>query len=523
VTRAWVVALTALVSLALAPAALADPASEAAAAAQFDALVASPTKLRIFLKAMPKGGDLHNHLSGGIYAEDYLKWAGAAGYCVDDSGTALVPPPCPTASRVETLGGRDPFAFARLVDALSTRGLQQGVGRNTVSGHGQFFATFERFGPVAAGEAAKSLAAMRQLAAGDRVGYVELMHNPGALNRATLAAPDGPIDPSGLDALYQRESAAIGPIVMQAMAELDRDEAEARRLLGCGGAAADPACGVAVHYLTWAWRDVPPAQAFRSLLLGFALADRDPRYVGINIVQPEDWPIALRDYDLHMAMFRFLEAKYPKVHRTIHAGELAFGLVPPRDLRDHIRKAIDAGAERIGHGTDIALEDDARATLARMARDGIAVEINLTSNDVILGVKGDHHPLQLYRSMGVPVTLSTDDEGVLRTDMTNEYVRAAREQGLRYADLKGVTRASLEYAFIPGASLWRDRQIGTPVAACRAIADPACARFAETSEKARLQRDLERRLDRFEQEVASGAFRMQASLQPDTAGRDKSS
>ena len=176
----------------------------------------------------------------------------------------------------------------------------------------------------------------------------------------------------------------------------------------------------------------------------------------------------MRDYDLHMAMIRFLAAKYPRVRRTIHAGELAFGMVPPQDLRDHIAKAVAAGAQRIGHGVDIAYEEDARGTLARMAREGIAVEINLTSNDVILGVKGAEHPLNLYRRFGVPVVLSTDDQGVLRTDMTNEYVRAAREQGLRYRDLKQAARASIAYSFVPGESLWAGQRIGTPVAACAA-------------------------------------------------------
>ena len=113
------------------------------------------------------------------------------------------------------------------------------------------------------------------------------------------------------------------------------------------------------------------------------------------------------------------------------------GLVPPRDLAFHIRDAVEvAGARRIGHGVDISYETDARALLKRMARDRVAVEINLTSNAVILGVKGRDHPLSLYREAGVPVVLSTDDEGVSRSDMTNEYVRAVTEQSLRYADLK---------------------------------------------------------------------------------------
>jgi adenosine deaminase len=111
---------------------------------------------------------------------------------------------------------------------------------------------------------------------------------------------------------------------------------------------------VAVHYLAQSARGMAPA--------GVPLADgllcaggARSALVGVNIVEPEDWPVALRDYDLHMAMFRFLEAQYPQVHRSLHAGELAFGMVPPLDLKDHIAKAIrDGGAQRIGHGTDIA-------------------------------------------------------------------------------------------------------------------------------------------------------------------------
>jgi adenosine deaminase len=75
-------------------------------------------------------------------------------------------------------------------------------------------------------------------------------------------------------------------------------------------------------------------------------------------------------------------------------------------------------------------------------------------------VKGAEHPLALYRRHGVPVVLATDDEGVLRTDLTREYQRAVQEHGLGYADLKAVSRASLEYSFVPGASLWREHHAG---------------------------------------------------------------
>ena len=84
-----------------------------------------------------------------------------------------------------------------------------------------------------------------------------------------------------------------------------------------------------------------------------------------------------------------------------------------------------AGAERIGHGVDVMYEDDARELLKEMADKHVMVEINLSSNEGILGVEGDEHPFPVYRSAHVPVALSTDDEGVSRIDLTHEYVRAA--------------------------------------------------------------------------------------------------
>jgi len=150
----------------------------------------------------------------------------------------------------------------------------------------------------------------------------------------------------------------------------------------------------------------------------------------------------LRDYGLHMRMFAFLKSRYPQVPLSLHAGELALGLTPPRDLRFHIREAVEvAGARRIGHGVDIAYEDGALPLLARMAREHIAVEINLTSNDVILGVKGAQHPLALYRAAGVPVVLATDDAGVSRGDLTQEYVRAVTEQFVRLMEIDPVLHA----------------------------------------------------------------------------------
>jgi adenosine deaminase len=132
-----------------------------------------------------------------------------------------------------------------------------------------------------------------------------------------------------------------------------------------------------------------------------------------------------------------------------------------------------------------------------MAQRRVLVEINLTSNDLILGVRGKAHPFETYRRYGVPVTLSTDDEGVSRIDLTHEYLRAALTYDLSYDDLKTLARNSLEYAFLPGDSLWRATQPFAPVAPCAATAlgataPPAdCRAFLAASERARQQWRLE--------------------------------
>ncbi len=67
----------------------------------------------------------------------------------------------------------------------------------------------------------------------------------------------------------------------------------------------------------------------------------------------------------------------------------------------------------------------------------------------------------MYLKFGVPVALATDDEGVSRGDITQEFERAAETYHLKYLqDLKKFARASLEYSFLPGESLWKDPRNG---------------------------------------------------------------
>jgi adenosine deaminase len=213
----------------------------------------------------------------------------------------------------------------------------------------------------------------------------------------------------------------------------------------------------------------------------------------------------MRDYTLQMQMLDYLHSVYPTVNISLHAGELAPGLVPPEGLRFHIRQAVELGhAKRIGHGVDVMYEQDAPGLLKELAAKHVMVEINLSSNDGILGVTGDMHPLHTYIDAHVPVALSTDDEGVSRIDITTEYARAVVEQSLDYALLKQTARTGMEHNFLPGASLWAAEDNFTKRNAACAVAEPAkpvagkCKEFLDANEKAAAQWELERRFSEFE-------------------------
>jgi adenosine deaminase len=288
-------------------------------------------------------------------------------------------------------------------------------------------------------------------------------------------------------------------------------EAQRRLIEHCGTPQAGPACQVEVRYIYQILRAGSPARVYAQTLLGFetiqqTMEAREPGFIGINFVQPEDGFVSMRDYTLQMKMLDYLHSIYPQVHITLHAGELAPGLVPPEGLRFHIREAIELGhAERIGHGVDVMQEDDAPALLKELAQNHIMIEINLSSNEGILGIKGADHPFPRYRAAHVPVALSTDDEGVSRIDLTHEYVRAALDYHLTYQDLKQLARTGMEHNFLPGESLWAAKDAFTiPAAPCKNQAPgqpnpaPSCQAFLDSSEKAAAQWELERRFKAFE-------------------------
>ncbi|HEX6494479.1 MAG TPA: adenosine deaminase [Acidobacteriaceae bacterium] len=497
------------------PARAQDRTPEQQAAANMEqARAAGPLALHAFLAAMPKGGDLHNHLAGAVYAETWLRDAAADHLCIDPQaldfahrGAALGTEPCTAGVAASTLQ-QNQLLYDKLVDAFSMRTFAPATGD---SGHDHFFASFDHFIGLAERHKPEWVDEVAQRAAAQNEQYLELMDTPDAA--FAVIARSKPVPPGTGYAAWRQQLLDNG-LVQQAIAvrqQMDRFEQTRRHQERCETALPAPACTVEVRYLYQVLRNMPAPAVFAQILLGFEVAAADlasahPHYVGLNLVQPEDTEYSMADYTLHMQMIAALRPFYPRVPVTLHAGELAPGLVPPEGLRFHIREAVEvAGAQRIGHGVDVMYEDQPYELLKMMADRHVMVEINLTSNDIILGTQGKDHPLPLYRKYGVPAALSTDDEGVSRIDITHEYVKAAETFGLTYPDLKEMARNSIEYSFLPGPSLWSDHDYRHPQFACETSLSsggppaPACGALLAASAKAQQQWQLEQRFRHFEQ------------------------
>jgi len=481
---------------------------EQATSDAYDGLLGNPTDLAAFLKSVPKGGDLHNHLSGAVYAETVLGWASDDHDCINTTTHAAVTS-CGSGTQAVPASGT---FYDQIVAAWSMQDFVEG---GAESGHDHFFATFGKFGTVVGIHRDDTIADVLQRAADENQVYVETMFNLGK-NVGALGASvwSGTLTSADLDNYYNMLTTSSGFAAQLAsdVAVVNSAASSYKTTLGCSAASPPPACGVEVRFIAQVSRTGANDLVFGQLISAFEMAKQTNQIVAANLSSPEDDSASLANYELHMAMLDYLHAKYAGVsplHVTLHAGELTTQYLPQgsTDNTFHIRDAVEKGhAERIGHGIDIASETDSAGLLDEMHAQNVLVEVCLSSNTQILDVSGAAHPLALYLAHDVPVALATDDQGVSRSSLAGEYLRAALDQHLTYRQLKTAARQSLEHAFLPGASLWTTVSPAAPVADCAATGtmavggtpNTACAAFLATSERATLQWELERRFLAFE-------------------------
>jgi adenosine deaminase len=405
-----------------------------------------------FCTLMPKGGDLHHHYSGAIYAETYLDWAERKGLLINTQTFTLEKAESTDnkSISIDSLK-KNSDLYRNVLNVWSDMDFYNHYHQqNQPDQH--FFNTFSYFGSISNAYYRNGLLEIKNRAKKENVLYIETMlmspavqfnSNPNVV--ASLLVIEQKKDSIALIRLLDSLSKAVSKSTdynkfinnyLDSLRSYHKSIDDEQ---------------FTMRFQTYISRNVTPDAAFAKLYGCFDAVTRDNSslLVGVNIVSPENGIISMRDYWLHMQMFAYLKRHFPKVKTSMHAGELCMGLVKPEDLTYHIHDAVYiANANRIGHGVDIPYEMNSVTLLHYMKQKKIAIEVNLTSNEFILGIKGNDHPVSLYYSAGVPIIISTDDAGVSRNNLTTEYVKLLSRYNFAYKDVKTFVYNSINYSFL---------------------------------------------------------------------------
>lgn len=160
------------------------------------------------------------------------------------------------------------------------------------------------------------------------------------------------------------------------------------------------------------------------------------QWVGINMAGREDnnkgYPQRFK------AVYDEMLRQYPGIGISIHAGESS---KPDAHIRDTLR----LGATRIGHGINLIRDED---TLLRMRDSQFLVEINLISNELLGYVPDlDQHPFPVYLRQGVACCLNTDDRGMWDSNFTDEVYVAVKRFNLSWSELCQLADYSYQFSF----------------------------------------------------------------------------
>lgn len=396
----------------------------------FEAFKESATdeELYRFLYAMPKGGDLHNHLSGSVLDDWTYRLAvdqSRHGYifytrvrinnCRPYGGNAFGSDPylllfvTLQQSSYDLLSDCEKSEFKPLTE-LDAQERSAWVNSMVLDkpheGRDEFFQThWQRMGDLYANPfyAADALVQNMQAFGREGVRYLESMVGVLGFKRA-----DGSIYPPD----------EVADIYRQRLQEPDA-----------------LATGVTVRLQVAVLRFAPSAEDMLRTLYAFVARNRD-LWVGVNFVGREDND---KGYPLRfMQTLRELRREYHGVRLSVHAGEVD-------EPNHHVRDTLLLGADRIGHGVNLITDDD---TMRLMRHGPYLVEINLVSNRLLEYVSDySEHPFPEYLRTGIPVALSTDDRGMWDSNLTDEFFVAVREYNLSWPELVTLSRNSLQYSF----------------------------------------------------------------------------
>lgn len=437
---------------------------------RFEEIKKNTPELIMFLKAMPKGGDLHNHSLGSSYAEFLYEDAVKKNSWYDlRNNIFLNDEEYENSDKDKNIVTIDEFK-KYYTDNMFNNFSMRGWNKNS-DGAKHFFNTFLSALSTKRTENDMILEIIKRNKI-QNVKYLELISE---------------CIPQKVKEIYKQVVKNIPDFNLKNMEEyckildtLDTDENylkvkafldERENYLNENGEE-----GFAVRYIPFLSRVSSSLEDFFAESYYMMLyCIKDKRIAGVNIVEPEDAIPSRENFEKHLEIIRFVYrylsekylASHKKINLTLHAGELNLTRSPLEDINDRICSTIFLtrdkkeqkfpAAKRIGHGVSIPWEENAEELLNFMSANKIPVEICLSSNDIILGVKGNEHPFPLYKKYGVPLVICTDDEAVSRSNITLEYLKAVKNYNLTYSDLKTLSRNGIEYSFLEGESLFVER------------------------------------------------------------------
>ena len=378
---------------------------------------------------MPKGGDLHNHLSGAVFPEWWYEAAlaqKARGYdyytkvrienCRDYGGNEYgglayyLMFRNIMAVQFEQLSECEKSEYKRLAELTAQ---EKAAWMDSIrldkphEGRDEFFQThWQRLFALVRNPWLQAEILYRNMQAfgAEGVTYLELQVAIGGFRR-----PDGSVIPP------------------QETANILRERLQERDAIDTG---------VTVRFQIAILRFTPNAEDSLRRVYQFVHENSDV-FVAVNMVGREDND---KGYPLRfLPTMRELRRQYSGVRLSIHAGEVD-------EPNSHVRDTLLLGADRIGHGLNLITDDE---TMRLMRHGPYLVEINLISN-LLLHYVNDYaeHPFPEYLRTGIPVSLSTDDRGMWDSTMTDEFYVAVTEFDLSWDEVKLLSRNSLTHAFV---------------------------------------------------------------------------
>jgi adenosine deaminase len=431
-----------------------------------------------FLQQMPKGADLHNHISAVIEIETVLKYAAAGGYDFDIENKKFVAGSDGNIganyiksdllkelyngnSSVVTTGERE-LIMSVIFDNLSMRNYE----KSDENSHDLFFQYFFRTINVDASEYYKEVFTR---AVNQNISYLELMTN---------------LD----DDVYYDQINAVKEQILKENGKKPTD--------------------LTVNFIATVNRN-QSAERFKSKLAqAIAIYDNPKRHtVGITILSAEDDIISQQEFSAQMqaiddAVKLRAENGQEPINFHLHGGELTLDYSEYEILTDRVSETVYTGhAKNVGHAVSVAWNNDVYTLLKYMRDNRIGVTICPTSNEAILGVAVQDNQFGLLWEADVPVAIATDDEGLSRTNLTNEFAKIITAFDLSYAEVKYLAFSSLDMSFVSGKSIFAEdnRDFSFTISEYNEM----IVNYKNLTQKERLELDLFRRFYDFEKSMCA--------------------